>query len=214
VSLDEAAKVKLKKTEIGQMFVDWEIADLIEIAELTMGQSPPGNTYNNLGKGIPLINGPTEYGLRHPKIIQWTTSPTKLCQNNDILFCVRGNTLGKLNIANGSYCIGRGVAAIRGIKNISETKFIYYFLEYRAKSIYASCAGQNSTFPNISGASMKKLKIIKPPISTQKQIAQILCSIDEQIFAKLNEKDCLEKLFNSMLSNLMSAKIRVNNLEF
>ena len=214
VSLEETTNVKLKETEIGQIPERWELADLNQMAELVMGQSPNGETYNSKGEGTPLLNGPTEYGIKHPHIMQWTTSPTKLCQKDDILFCVRGNTLGRLNIAESSYCIGRGVAAIRGIKTISDTTYLYYFLEFREKVIYNSCAGQNSTFPNISGAVLKKLKVIKPPFLIQKHIAFILSTIDEEIFAIMKERNTLEKMFKSMLCALMSAKIRVNNLEF
>jgi type I restriction enzyme S subunit len=212
--LEDSARLKLKETEIGQISVDWKLVDLSEIAELILGQSPKGDTYNNSGEGIPLINGPTEYGLKYPRTIQWTTSPTKLCKKDDILFCVRGNTLGRLNIAQGAYCLGRGVAAIRGIHNRSETSYVYYFLEFRAKTIYNSCAGQNSTFPNISGATLKKLKIGKPPVFIQRQIASILQTIDQEIFSVIKERNSLEELFKSLLSDLMSAKIRVHNLEF
>jgi type I restriction enzyme S subunit len=80
---------------------------------IVMGQSPPGESYNKNGIGIPLLNGPTEFGPEHPIEQQWTTHPTQLCQRGDILFCVRGATAGRLNVADKEYCLGRGVAAIR-----------------------------------------------------------------------------------------------------
>jgi type I restriction enzyme S subunit len=213
INLEDTESISLKDTEIGKLNETWEVVRLDQMAEITMGQSPKGETYNTVGNGVPLINGPTEYGPRNPRIVQWTTTPTKLCQKGDILFCVRGNTLGRLNISDAVFCIGRGIAAIRGIDNISDTTFLYYFLEMKAAEIYGKCVGVNSTFPNISGASMKKIKVSKPPLPIQKHIAQIVGTVDAKIESEQRKKKALGELFQSMLLNLMTAKIRVNDLE-
>ena len=57
----------------------WEAGTLSTIADIHMGQSPAGETYNADGVGAPLINGPTEFTDRHPVTRQWTTQPTKMC---------------------------------------------------------------------------------------------------------------------------------------
>src|SRR5574340_467387 len=83
------------------------------IAEIIMGQSPPGETCNRSGKGLPLLNGPTEFGQSKPSPVQFTTDPRKRARLGDILFCVRGSTTGRMNWADQEYAIGRGIAAIR-----------------------------------------------------------------------------------------------------
>ena len=113
---------KFRITELGEIPEEWTIKKVEEIAEIIMGQSPLGNSYNVKGEGIPLLNGPTEFGLEYPTPIQYTTKPTKRCIKDDILLCVRGSTTGRLNLANDIYCIGRGLCAIRGIKNITYTR--------------------------------------------------------------------------------------------
>lgn len=92
---------------------DWVWIPIGLSFQIEMGQSPPGNSYNTEQKGVPLLNGPTEFGSTHPTPIQWTTSPTKICNKGDLLICVRGSTTGRMNWADQSYCIGRGLAAIR-----------------------------------------------------------------------------------------------------
>ena len=77
-----------------------------------MGQSPEGDDCNNAGIGEPLLNGPTEFGFYSPSPVQWTTNGKKHCVEGDLLFCVRGSTTGRMNWANQSYAIGRGLAAI------------------------------------------------------------------------------------------------------
>jgi len=53
-------------TTIGQLF------------DILMDQSPPGISYNHEGKGVPLLNGPTEFGKDFPTARQLTTLPTKV----------------------------------------------------------------------------------------------------------------------------------------
>jgi type I restriction enzyme, S subunit len=131
---------------------------LSEIATITMGQSPPGTSYNDEGEGIPLLNGPAEFGEQHPVEVQWTNLPKKLCQPGDILICVRGATAGRLNVADKEYCLGRGLAAIRPIANndisadfIIESLHFYYD--------YFHEKGTGSTFININKEMLSELII-------------------------------------------------------
>jgi type I restriction enzyme, S subunit len=87
-----------------------------EAAAIIMGQSPEDVSYNTDNVGVPLINGPVEFGpaaFSETLVTKYTTKPTKMCKRGDIILCVRGSTTGRMNIASCDVCIGRGVAAIR-----------------------------------------------------------------------------------------------------
>ena len=158
---------------------EWEIRRLDEIAELIMGQSPPGETYNDKGEGVPLINGPVEFGpepFSRTFIRQFTTAPTKFCQEGDLILCVRGSTTGRMNIAHGRACIGRGVAAIRSREHQG---WINYVICLKRKEIYDR--GTGTTFPNVSSATLAALEIPLPPLSEQKQIVADLDAEAAQI---------------------------------
>src|SRR5687767_13070243 len=86
---------------------------LSDVAEIVMGQSPAGETCNQFGSGVPLLNGPTEFGPHHPTATQFTTDARKKSRPSDLLFCVRGSTTGRMNWSDREYAIGRGIAAIR-----------------------------------------------------------------------------------------------------
>ncbi|MDO9541071.1 MAG: restriction endonuclease subunit S, partial [Kiritimatiellia bacterium] len=86
---------------------------LISVAKIIMGTSPKGNTYNDTGNGLPLINGPTEFGDDHPDCTLFTTKSSKECNAGDLIFCVRGSTTGRMNWADKKYSLGRGVCSIR-----------------------------------------------------------------------------------------------------
>lgn len=168
-----------KMTELGEIPVEWEMENLGESCEIIMGQSPKGESYNTEGHGTPLLNGPTEFGAKHPKEVQWTTSPTKFCMEKDILFCVRGSSIGRMNIADKKYCIGRGLAAIRQAENETVTQFISFVLQNAINKVLKNSSG--STFPNITKDELYDVKLPIPSILEQQKIAEILSNIDEQL---------------------------------
>src|SRR5437868_2111447 len=45
---------------------EWTVTTLGQAAEVVMGQSPPGSTYNNRGDGLPFIQGSAEFGDHSP----------------------------------------------------------------------------------------------------------------------------------------------------
>ena len=157
----------------------WKVQKLDEVAPINMGQSPPGETYNTFGDGIPLLNGPTEFGEKFPTPVQWTTAPTKLCKPGDILLCVRGATTGRLNWADKEYCIGRGLAALTPKSEVCAPEYVYHFVETQTQEMLGLAAG--STFPNLPGAKLKVLKIPVPPILEQRRVVAYLDSIQEKL---------------------------------
>lgn len=185
---------------------DWEVMEFGEFAEIIMGQSPEGNTYNQNGDGVALINGPTEFTEKYPVKVQWTSSPTKICKVGDILLCVRGSSTGRLNIANEEYCIGRGVAAIRAKKNSSHS-FLEFQIESIVNKILALTTG--STFPNIDSQSLKRIKVFLPPLPEQRAIAHILGLMDTAINKNnaLIAKKELQKKW--LMQNLLTGKKRI-----
>jgi len=162
-----------------KMSSSWKLQKLDEVAPINMGQSPPGESYNTFGDGIPLLNGPTEFGEKYPTPVQWTTAPTKLCKPGDILLCVRGATTGRLNWADKEYCIGRGLAALTLKSEVCVPEYVYYFVETQTQEMLGLAAG--STFPNLPGAKLKVLEIPVPPILEQRRVVAYLDSIQEKI---------------------------------
>lgn len=157
----------------------WKIEKLNEVAPINMGQSPPGESYNEFGDGVPLLNGPTEFGAKHPKEVQWTTSPTKLCKQGDILLCVRGATTGRMNWADKEYCVGRGLAALTPNPKICLPEYVYCLVETKTQEMLGLAAG--STFPNLPGAKLKTLEIPIPSIPDQRRIVDYLYSLQDKI---------------------------------
>ena len=173
---------------------------LSDVATITMGQSPPGTSYNYTGDGIPLLNGPAEFGEVHPIEVQWTNIPKKLCVLDDILICVRGATAGRMNVADKEYCIGRGLASIRPLNNgdispefIIETLHFYYD--------YFHEKGSGSTFININKEMLAGLKIPKTEISRIRMYTKLkkILSIGNGSIVK-NSHSLINSLSQEMLT--------------
>lgn len=174
LTASEKAKI-FSKVQAGSC----RIMNLDEAAPVNMGQSPPGHSYNELREGVPLLNGPTEFGRRYPTAVQWTTAPTKLCKKGDVLICVRGATTGRMNWADREYCIGRGLAALTPRKEICNSEYVYFFIETQTQQMLALTAG--STFPNLPGAKLRKLNIPIPSLDEQHNIVEYLSSLEKQM---------------------------------
>lgn len=184
----------------------WINGNLSDIADITMGQSPPGNSYNDLKNGIGLINGPTEFTNKYPVVKQWTSKPTKLCKAGDILLCVRGSSTGRMNIADDEYCIGRGVASIRAKKDKAETSFIYYTLNYKVNHLLQKTAG--STFPNLSSNEIKDMIVGIPLFTEQQKIASILSTWDKAIELKEKLIEQKKEQKKGLMQKLLTGEVR------
>ena len=187
----------------------WKWVPLARISDVTMGQSPPGDTYNKSSDGVPLINGPVEFTLGpfgRTVVNQFTTAPTKFCEEGDLLICVRGSTTGRTNVAGFRACIGRGVAAIR---SSFDDEFIRLFL-WKAREDIISM-GRGIAFPSISKNQLENLAIPLPPLAEQHRIvAKVdeLMALCDQLEETRNEReqtrDRLTKATSARLTTLDS----------
>ncbi len=192
---------------LGTIPADWEVVRLGEVAEVIMGQSPPGSHCNRAGNGVPLLNGPTEYGPDHPEPAQWTTDARKMSREGDVLFCVRGATAGRMNWADRDYAIGRGVAAIRHRSGLSFQRFLRALVDYNLPELLSVVTG--STFPNLSYDQIAQLRVPGIPVAEQRTIATTLDGLDAAIAVAQEEAAGLRLLKESTADALLSGRVRI-----
>lgn len=144
-----------------------------------MGQSPASTTCNIDGVGIPLLNGPTEFGSHHPLAVQFTTDAKKIAKPGDILFCVRGSTTGRMNWSDQIYAIGRGIGAIRHKQGIEYQPLVRGVIECELSDLLTQATG--STFPNVSASQLSKIRWPALDDAEQRRIAHILGTLDDKI---------------------------------
>ncbi|MAM08907.1 MAG: type I restriction endonuclease subunit S [Rhizobiaceae bacterium] len=187
----------------------WNAGRLDELAEVHMGASPKGDTYNEDGVGTPLANGPVEFGDYFLVERKWTTSPTRLSQVGDFVICVRGSTTGRHVFADGVYCLGRGVAALRGLPG--EQDFVNTTIIMHLDTLLQKTTG--SVFPNLSGDDIRSFSCLVPPKSVRRQFSLLAEPLRMRIWHNVHENHTLAATRDLLLPKLMSGEIRLSEAE-
>ena len=211
IRLNEQIIAKLEETAQAlyrKMFVDgidkeylpdgWRMGTLGEIAEITMGQSPDGESYNMEGNGIIFYQGRSDFGKRFPTIRMYTTRPTKYANKRDILLSVRA-PVGDLNVTLYDCCIGRGLAALRSIDNCQG----YLFYQMLSLSdTFNKSNDEGTIFGSINKDDLFGLKIIIPPAKDMVVFEHKTLSIDRMIELKNKETSKLTELQSLLLAKM------------
>ena len=156
----------------------WVWATLDEIAQIILGQSPPSSTYNEDGIGLPFYQGKAEFGDIYPSPRKWCSQPKKIAEKGDVLISVRA-PVGPTNICPEKSCIGRGLAAIRGLDGI-QSRFILYLM--RSFENVIAGQGTGTTFNAITGSQLRDFEIPLPPLPEQHRIVAKI----EELFTQLD----------------------------
>lgn len=207
-NLEEQAKAIYQKMFIDNPDNDWNEGSLSDIANITMGQSPSGSSYNDDGIGTVFFQGRTEFGFRFPTIRLYTTNPKRMAGANDILMSVRA-PVGDLNIAHEDCCIGRGLAAI--CSKTSYQSFILYTM-FSLKKQLNVFNGEGTVFGSINRNSLNDMPILIPSDEQIEKFELIVAPMDAAIRNNYDEICRLQVVRDSLLTRLMSGKIDVSNL--
>lgn len=181
---------------------------LSDIADITMGQSPKGSSYNENGIGTIFFQGKAEFGDRFPQVRLYTTEPKKIACINDTLISVRA-PVGELNIAHTDCCIGRGLAAIRS--KSKQQSFIHYTMCHLKKELDIFNAN-GTVFGSINKNSLNNMPIIIPPDEIIEQFEKIISPIDSIIRNNYNENCILKYIKEFLLSKLISGELDISNI--
>lgn len=203
-------KKRLIDPETGKAFQgDWEEVKLNQIANITMGSSPKSESYNEVGIGLPLLQGNADIKSRKSAPRIYTSQITKECNVNDILLSVRA-PVGTVAKSLHNACIGRGIASIQAKKNIVQ-EFVYqWLLAFEPKWERFS---QGSTFEAVNSNDIKTLQISLPVFQEQQKIASVLTAADKEIELLEAKLAHLKQEKKALMQQLLTGKRRVNIAE-
>ena len=178
----------------------WVETTLVGIADVIMGQSPDGKTYNQEGKGLPFMQGSAEFGEHNPVPEKWCSDPKKIAEPGDLLLSVRA-PVGDTNFADQRIAVGRGLSIIRANKE-SLTEFIRLVIQMNVAELIASSG--SGMFASITGKNLKEFKVNLPPLPEQKRIADLISSVDSYIEALQQQSESAKRSRNAVLHELLT----------
>lgn len=137
----------------------WKVKTLENFGKLIMGQSPKSKSYNSNNEGLPLINGAAELQRDKIEITKYTSESTRICTKGDLIFCIRA-TIGNINYADKSYCLGRGVGAFHVISK-EYNEYMFFVLD-NILNIYNNTL-TGSIIVGITKEDLLQQSMINPP---------------------------------------------------
>lgn len=208
-NLEQQAQAIYQQMFIDNASSDWTKGTLSDIANITMGQSPSGSSYNEEGNGTIFFQGRAEFGFRFPTVRLYTTEPKRMACANDILMSVRA-PVGDLNVAHTDCCIGRGLAAIHSKNN--HQSFVLYTM-FSLKKQLDVFNGEGTVFGSINRNSLNEMPLLIPTNKKLDEFEAIVAPMDVAIRNNYDEICRLEQLRDSLLPKLMSGEIDVSNIK-
>ncbi|EMY71558.1 restriction endonuclease subunit S [Leptospira vanthielii] len=207
-TLEAMAEALFRQWFVEEAEESWEEGKLGDEFIITMGQSPPGESYNEDGVGIPMYQGNADFEFRFPKNRVFTTDPKRFAEKYDTLISVRA-PVGAQNMANEECCIGRGVASLRYKIKSDLYSYTYYKIRYHMLEI----AGFNDTgtvFGSIGKEDLWGIKTQIPSTLESEEIDLRLKPLNDRIIENCFQIRSLEKLRDTLLPKLMSGEVKVD----
>jgi type I restriction enzyme S subunit len=182
---------------------------LAEVARITMGSSPPGESYNESGQGLPFYQGTRDFGPRYPRHRVWCVAPVRTASPGSTLVSVRA-PVGRLNLAKELCCIGRGVASLA---STCSTPSVLFHTLTAAPEVWTPFESEGTVFGAINKRQLEGLRIPVLADESGGTLESILSPLDRRVASAHRENEALATLRDMLLPKLMSGEIRVGDAE-
>jgi len=182
----------------------WKKVKLVDIADVIMGQSPKSEFYNTDKEGLPFHQGVGSYGRRFVIDDVYSTSYTRVAEENSILFSVRA-PVGRLNITKNKIVIGRGLAAMK--HKLGYQSYLFYLLKERF--FKDNLLGNGAIFASITKDELLNQTFLISNDELVRKFDEIVKNIDGKINVLDSQTELLKQARDRLLPKLMSGEIEV-----
>jgi type I restriction enzyme S subunit len=191
VPFEQADRESLKDSDIGELPASWTTATLGEIATLQRGKDLPASRRQD--GTIPVVgsNGIVGY---HDEAVA----------DGPGIAVGRSGSVGAVTFVPMPFW---PLNTSLWVKNYhgNEPRFVYYLLQRIDFRRYAA----GVSVPTLNRNLIHPLVLAVPNLVVQRQIAAQLSAVDAKLEAEESRRTALERLFLSLLQNLMTAKVRL-----
>jgi len=198
------ADVPLVESALGPLPQGWEVKRLEEICDLTMGQSPKSEFYNEDADGLPFHQGVTDFGNWFPQTRMYCTELNRVAEDGDILFSVRA-PVGRINVADRRIVIGRGLSAIHS--KTGNQGFMLFQLKEKFQE--EDSMGGGTIFKAVTKADMQGILLIVPSQKLVIEFERMADSVLQQIRNLTYRNTLLRTTRDLLLPRLISGAVAV-----
>ncbi len=209
-----------KMTEIGPVPESWEVTTIGKICRLQSGGTPSRKVAKYWNGTIPWVKTGEVDNCFITKTEEYITqagienSSAKIFPKGTLLIAMYGQgiTRGKVAILDIEAATNQACAAITPLNpDQLTTKFLFYFLQFQYRQLRDWGHGANQK--NLSMMLIKMFPIAYPKIDEQNEIVNVLLKLDRKITLCKRKHIIYKSLFRSLLHQLMTAQIRVGDIE-
>ncbi|MFA5800727.1 MAG: restriction endonuclease subunit S [Candidatus Peribacteraceae bacterium] len=206
-----------KQTEIGPVPESWEMVKIGPLGKVVTGTTPKTKVPEyyvppEVDFISPADLGRTRQVYRSEKKLSRRGLEVIRCLPKDAVMCVCiGSSIGKVGMTSKA-----DSATNQQINSIicndkHDPAFVYYLLRYFAE--YWRGFATFGPVPILSKGSFENIKIVVPKTKEEEEIAQCLMAVDAKMEVHMHRKALLNELFSNLLQQLMTAQIRVHDLD-
>uniref|UniRef100_UPI0040482327 restriction endonuclease subunit S n=1 Tax=Aliarcobacter sp. TaxID=2321116 RepID=UPI0040482327 len=211
---------EFKDSEFGRIPESWEVKSIDSIAKISGRIGYRGYTVADIvkeGEGAitlspsNIINNKINFkNCTYISFFKYEESPEIKIYNGDILLVKTGSTYGKTAIVTGlneKATLNPQIVVLKNIK--MDNLYLSYLMSSRIiqNQITQTIAG--GAIPTLSQKNIEKYKFPIPPIEEQKQIAEILSTVDKKIENLKEKKLFFQELKKGLMQKLLTGELRV-----
>ena len=224
VSLGESGEVASRSVRIGNMPKNWGLKPLGSLVDVKGGKRlPKGHAFSDKQTDYPYIRV-VDFANNSVKLndLKYLTTEDRekikryIITKNDVYLSIAG-TIGIVGTIpeelEGSNLTENAARLVIQDKETLNKIFLVYYLSSQIGRTEIELRTTKTSQPKLALTRIKQIPVPVPKLEEQQKIADILSTVDQRIETEEKKKKALEELFKSMLHNLMTAKIRVKNLE-
>ncbi|MCD6130723.1 MAG: restriction endonuclease subunit S, partial [Candidatus Hydrothermae bacterium] len=128
----------------------------------------------------------------------------------DIIYS-RFGTIGHAKLIQTSepFIASYSIVLIKPNRDVVDSLYLVYALNSKNARQQAKLATKGATNRNLHLADIKKIKLPLPPLPEQKQIAEILMTVDKKLELLRKRKEKLERIKKGLMKDLLTGKRRV-----
>ena len=187
----------------GASFVAWSEVAIGEIADVVGGGTPSTKQADNFDGEIPWLT-PKDLSGTHDRYVErgerslsqkgLNSSSAKLLPAGSVLLSTRA-PIGYVALAKNPVATNQGFRSLV-LRDCAIPEYLYYWLKLNTDELERHASG--STFRELSGSSLKEIRLSLPPLEEQRAIARVLGALDDKIELNRRMSETLEEMARAL----------------